>query len=179
MRLSRFPEFVRAAAPEDPTSAATYGASNVADRQSRIDTLSMKRCAARIVVVNAIIDLSARPFVDQGVITPRLGLGPEVVYMRGPGADRDLFVTGNVTYDVVSLRPRPLLVVPYVVVGGGFFRHTDRFRSGPFTSYEGAFTGGGGLRVWVSDRVYVAGEARVGWELHTRYTAQVGLRLGR
>jgi hypothetical protein len=112
-------------------------------------------------------------------ITPRLGLGPEVTYMRGPGTDRDLFVTGNVTYDFVSWRPRAPLLVPYVVGGGGFFRHAERFGSQTFTSYEGAFTGGGGLRVWVSERVSVAGEARLGWELHARYTAQVGLRLGR
>ena len=48
-----------------------------------------------------------------------------------------------------------------------------------FASNEGAFTAGGGARVWVTPRVYVGGEARVGWELHTRLTGTVGVQLGR
>jgi len=104
-----------------------------------------------------------------------------VIYMAGPGMDRDLFVTGNVTYDFVGPRRagRRDLVVPYVVAGGGFFRHTDRFGSRGSAATESAVTGGGGARIWVSDRVYIGGEARFGWEPHTRYTATVGVRLGR
>jgi hypothetical protein len=111
-------------------------------------------------------------------LTPRLAIGPEVIYMVGPGSDRDLFVTGNVTYDFVGPRRAGRdRVVPYVVAGAGFFRHTSRFGPRGFATTEGAFTGGGGARVWVSDRVYVGGEARFGWEPHTRYTATMGVRL--
>src|SRR5689334_23637562 len=35
-------------------------------------------------------------------VTPRLSIGPEITYMKGPGSDRDLFVTGNVTWDLVT-----------------------------------------------------------------------------
>ena len=113
-------------------------------------------------------------------VTPRVSLGPEVVYMVGPRSDRDLFVTGNVTWDLMaSGGPRAGLVVPYVVAGAGFFRHFDRFGALSFASNEGTFTAGGGARVWVTPRIYVGGEARFGWELHTRVAGTVGVQLGR
>ena len=113
-------------------------------------------------------------------LTPRLSVGPEITYMVGPGSDRDLFVTGNVTWDLVSRgAPRPGLVVPYVTGGAGLYRHSDRFGPMSFSSNEGTFTGGGGARVWVTKRVYVGAEARLGWELHTRLAGTVGIQLGR
>ncbi|HEV8393323.1 MAG TPA: hypothetical protein VGQ37_03570 [Vicinamibacterales bacterium] len=112
-------------------------------------------------------------------VTPRVSIGPEVTYMRGPGSDRDLFVTGNVAWDLVSRSAqRPGLVVPYVLGGAGFFRHSDRFGPLTFASNEGTFTAGGGARVWVTQRVYIGGEARFGWELHTRVAGTVGVQLG-
>ena len=102
-------------------------------------------------------------------LTPRVGVGPEVVYMRGPRDDRDLMLTGNLTFDFLPDRR----VTPFAVIGGGWLRHSDRF--GP--SNEGAFTAGVGLRANISDRWYVGGEARLGWELHTRVTGIVGIRL--
>jgi hypothetical protein len=113
-------------------------------------------------------------------ITPRIGVGPEFVYMSGPGSDRDLMLTGNVTFDILAPTTSGMhRANPFVVLGGGIFQHRERFESGEFTSTEGAFTGGGGVRLWLNDRVYVAPELRIGWELHTRATLAVGVRLGR
>jgi hypothetical protein len=107
----------------------------------------------------------------------RLSVGPEIVYARGPAGDRDLFVLGSLWIDLVpDAADRP--VVPYVVMGGGYMRHSDRFQSGTFTTGEGSFTAGGGARAALSDRVYVGGDVRIGWELHLRATAHVGVRLG-
>ena len=105
-------------------------------------------------------------------LLPRISVGPEVQYMVGPGDDRDLILTGNVTVDVLSPDRR---ATPFFVAGGGLFRHSDRFGS----SSEGAFTAGGGVRAWLSDRVYVAGEFRIGWELHYRVTGTVGVALSK
>ena len=110
-------------------------------------------------------------------LTPRLALGPEVVYMPGPNDDRDFMLTGNLTFDL--LRPGttgPPRLNPYVVAGGGLFQHRDDLRGGTFTSNEAAFTVGGGLRVFLTDRVYIAPEVRVGWELHLRTTVAMGFR---
>jgi len=111
-------------------------------------------------------------------LTPRLSVGPEITYMVGPGSDRDLFVTGNLTWDLFRGAARPGLVVPYVVGGAGFFRHSNRFGPDTFASNEGTFTGGGGARIWVTRRVYVGAEARLGWELHSRLAGTVGVRFG-
>jgi hypothetical protein len=112
-------------------------------------------------------------------LTPRISVGPEITYMRGPNTDRDWFFLGNFTWDV--RRPqagRPPRVSPFLIAGGGFFTHSDRFPSGTFTSSEGAFAAGGGTRVHVNDRVYVMGDFRIGWELHYRVTGGIGVRVG-
>jgi hypothetical protein len=106
-------------------------------------------------------------------ILDRLSVGPEVVYMVGPGDDRDLFLLGSIWFDFVPTTPRTI-VVPYLVAGGGYMRHRDVFRTGVFASGEGSFTAGGGARVHLNDRVYVGGDVRIGWELHLRTTAHVG-----
>jgi hypothetical protein len=105
----------------------------------------------------------------------RLSVGPEIVYMRGPRTDRDVFVLGSLWIDLRRERPGAQ-AVPYVVVGGGIMRHSDDFAFGTYTTSEGSFTAGGGIRVHATDRVYVGGDVRLGWELHLRATAHVGVR---
>jgi hypothetical protein len=130
-------------------------------------------------------------FADDGVVSesvvggavrfyllPRLSVGPEVVYIHGDNHSH-FVATGNVTWDL--LRPtnsRPASITPFFVVGGGVFQTRERFSSGAFTSSEGAFTAGGGIRAVVGDRVTIGADVRVGWELHLRINALVGLRLG-
>lgn len=106
-------------------------------------------------------------------LTPRLTIGPEVTYMVGPRSDRDLVVTGNLWVDLIAPdRSEPVRVVPFLVVGGGIFTHSER----GYSSTEASITGGGGLRVWITDQVYVAPEFRVGWEPHARAMVSIGLR---
>ena len=110
----------------------------------------------------------------------RVSIGPELQYMVGPGSDRDLIVTGNVVVDVLAPTiDRPRRTTPYVVAGGGLFRHSDRFGNETFASTEGAFTAGVGIRGWASDRVFLALDARLGWEPHLRLAGSVGVALGR
>lgn len=126
-------------------------------------------------------------FADEGVIHhtlvgvgaryylwPRVSVGPELQWMVGPGQDRDLVLTGNLVLDALGPRSgRPRRVTPYLVLGGGLFHHSDQFGG----STEGAFTAGPGLRARVSDRVFVAADARIGWELHLRLAAVAGVAL--
>jgi hypothetical protein len=107
-------------------------------------------------------------------LTPRLAVGPELVFMHGPGSDRDLLLNGTLTYDFI--RPRRGAVSPYVAAGAGLFSHSDDFGSVTYTSREGSFTGGGGVRVWITDRVYAAGDFRIGWEPHLRGAGVVGVK---
>jgi hypothetical protein len=124
-------------------------------------------------------------FVDHAVfgasgrihLSRRISIGPEVVFMRGPRFDRDLFVTGNLTFDFLTppFEARKGTVNAFLVTGAGLMRHSDRFGPTTFTSSEGAVTGGGGARVWLTDRVYALGEFRLGWEPHYRVTGGVGV----
>jgi hypothetical protein len=109
-------------------------------------------------------------------VRPQLSVGPEVVYIDADNHNH-LTVTGNVTWDVVSPMNTGRLT-PFLVAGAGLFRTRESFFSGTFTSSEGAFTAGGGVRAPISDRVTVGIDARVGWELHIRVNGLIGLRLG-
>jgi hypothetical protein len=112
-------------------------------------------------------------------LSPRVSVGPEAVYMIGPGEDRDLFLTGNVWFDFFRPTGNTLRrVTPYLIAGAGLMRHTDEFFR-DFTSNEWAFTGGVGVRIAITDRWYIAPEGRLGWETHSRLTASVGYTFGR
>jgi hypothetical protein len=125
------------------------------------------------IVHHALGGLGARYY-----LTPRLSVGPELQYMVGPGDDTDLLGTLNLVVDVLAPRfGRPRRTTPYMVVGSGFFRHTGRFLTGTYSTYEGAYTAGVGVRTWASERVFLAADARLGWEPHIRIAATVGIAL--
>jgi hypothetical protein len=108
-------------------------------------------------------------------LRPRLAIGPELIYFRGPRDDRDLVLTGNLTLDFLdSAHP----VTPFVVGGGGFFCHRDKFGGTSFTSTEGSFTAGAGVRISIGRQFYVAPEFRIGWEPHVRMSVAAGWRSG-
>lgn len=131
-------------------------------------------------------------FADDGVVSeavvggaarwyalPRLGLGPEVVYIQGNNHSH-LMATVNLTFDLLSpvdRRPRP--VTPFLVAGAGLFETRESFFNETFSSGEGTFTMGGGVRAVVADRVTVGVDARIGWELHLRVSGLVGVQFGR
>jgi hypothetical protein len=131
-------------------------------------------------------------FADDGIVSEsliggaarwyllaRISLGPEIAYIHGANHSH-LMITGNLTCDLLSpTNRRPRQVNPFVVAGGGLFQTRERFFNETFTSSEGAFTAGGGVRTLVGDRVTIGVEARVGWELHLRINGLVGLQLGR
>jgi len=140
------------------------------------------------------VDLTAGwvGFADDGIVSeglvasavrwyllPRVSVGPELVYMHGAHHSH-LVVTGNVTWDVLApMNRRPHRATPFLVAGGGVFQTREHFFDGTYTSSEGAFTAGGGVRAFVGDRVTVGLEVRLGWEPHVRINGLVGLQLGR
>ena len=105
-------------------------------------------------------------------LTPKVSVGPEFVFMRGPDDDRDIFLTGKVIVDFMPDR----FVSPYFVADGGAMLHGDRFFSGPYWSSEGALSAGGGVRIDVTPRLSIAPELRIGWEPHIRIGARVTWR---
>ena len=113
-------------------------------------------------------------------LTPRVSVGPEISYVSGDNHSH-FILTGNVTFDLVQpTGGRPRVVTPFVTLGAGLFRTSEVFPDiETFTSTEGAFTAGGGVRTLIGRRVFVGAEARVGWELHVRLNALIGIQFGR
>lgn len=131
-------------------------------------------------------------FADDGVVTegfvggagrfylsPRVSVGPEIAFISGENHSH-LMLTGNATFDFLGpINGQPRAVTPFAVVGGGLFRTSEEFPGGEtFTSNEGAFTAGGGVRALVGERVVAGVEARIGWETHIRFNGFIGVRFG-
>jgi hypothetical protein len=127
------------------------------------------------IVPEAFLGGAARLYV-----TPRVSIGPEVSYVAGDNHSH-LILTGNMWFDLLKpLSGRQRRVTPFIAIGAGVFQsRQDLFGGGTFTSNEGAFTAGGGVRGLVGDRVTVGAEARLGWETHLRVNGSIGVRLGR
>jgi hypothetical protein len=131
-------------------------------------------------------------FADDGIVNegfaganvrfyllPRISAGPELAYVSG-NRHSHLMLTGNLTCDLVApVNGKARSVTPFIVVGGGLFQTRENFFNGPYTSHDGAFTAGGGVRGALGDRLTVGFETRIGWELHIRANGFVGVRLGR
>ena len=118
-------------------------------------------------------------------VTPRLAIGPEVAYLSGEFdalEASNLTVTANMTFDIVRDDGRRR-IVPYFAAGGGYLRQKTLVGGGPgstelvpFTSGEGTVSGGLGVRIALSSRVFIAPEFRLGWEPESRIAVTIGIR---
>jgi len=132
-------------------------------------------------------------FADDGIVSEilfggearwylgrRIAIGPEVAYIGGENHSH-FVLTGNLTFDLrapIDGRPRP--ITPFIVVGGGLFQTHESFPTGgSFTSSEGAFTVGGGVRAQLGETMTAGVDVRMGWEPHIRVNGFIGFRLGR
>ena len=116
-------------------------------------------------------------------ITRRLSVEPEFLYMRHDAHDQDYIFQPNLAFDITNPSGR---VVPYVIGGAGVLHHRARFVGTdlstfpprPFDVTRSSTTwtasAGAGVKVFVTDRVFIAPEARLGWEPVLRATISVG-----
>ena len=109
-------------------------------------------------------------------LSPRVSVGPEILWIDGSNHSH-LALTGNVTFDLLGpTNGHPARVTPFIVLGAGMFQTSESFVNDDFTSTEGAFTAGGGIRATPTDRITVGVDARVGWETHIRVSGFIGVR---
>jgi hypothetical protein len=104
-------------------------------------------------------------------LSRRVSVQPEFQYLTrsngSSGKHNDLVLVGNVAFDFTSPGSR---VVPYVVGGPGVMHTSESL----FSTTEWFVSGGGGVKIFLADRWYVAPEFRVGWEPHVRFSVGVG-----
>lgn len=115
-------------------------------------------------------------------ITRRFSIEPEVMYMQRGEHDRDWVFTPHVAFDLLGSSGR---VVPYLIAGVGVEHHQDQFtfvdvfngnrivtRRVSANGVSGNF--GGGVKLFLTDRLFVAPDVRVGHEPSFRATVSVG-----
>lgn len=118
-------------------------------------------------------------------VTKRLSFEPEYLYMRRGEDDQDHYVQANVAYDFTDPTKR---VVAYGIAGAGVLSNKGRVVRGDFFTgatriEEISFTtwtvsAGGGLKIFVTDRLFISPELRLGREPNVRATINVGYVFG-
>lgn len=118
-------------------------------------------------------------------VTKRLSIEPEYLYMHYSENDQDQIVQPNVAFDFTDPTKR---VVAYGIAGAGALYHKGRFFSDdPVTRARRVFdnsvttwtvSAGAGLKIFVTKRLFVSPEVRVGREPTLRATINVGYVFG-
>lgn len=102
----------------------------------------------------------------------RLSFGLELQRQVGDAPSPHLFPTLTATVDLREARLGARgHVQPFLTASAGFIGHSNEFDSSGWP----ALAGGGGLRVWLSRRLYVTTSVRAGLPRHTRVAAGVGV----
>ena len=97
-----------------------------------------------------------------------LRAGTEVLYHVGPGQDRDISFLPTLSYEFRRLKR----VAPFVSAGYGVLRHSGGARwSNSLTVGLGA-----GVKIALSERLFIAPEIRSGWEPVARAMVSIGYR---
>jgi hypothetical protein len=124
-------------------------------------------------IVKTYLDEPAQPAAGVGfriALTPRLSFEPEVLRVTGQRF-QNWHILGNVTYSL----SRSVGVIPYVVFGIGLNRELDTAINYRFTQKE--LNGGFGVRIPLSDRVFISPEGRLGLTTLPRLTVALGVKL--
>ena len=114
-------------------------------------------------------------------VTKRLSIEPEYLYLRHSDNDQDQLVQPNVAFDFTDPTKR---LVAYGIAGAGVLHHKGRFSGNDFVTgaprvFDTSFTtwtasAGGGLKIFLTNRLFVSPEFRVGREPTLRATINVG-----
>ena len=113
--------------------------------------------------------------------TRRISIEPEFLYMRHSQNDQDYLGQVSVAYDLTDPTKR---FVPYAVGGIGALHHRGQFFGQDFvtgqprvfdTSYTSAAVSAGvGVKLFLTKRLFIAPEGRVGWQPSLRGTISIG-----
>jgi hypothetical protein len=114
-------------------------------------------------------------------VTKRLSIEPEYLYLRRSKDDQDNLVQMNVAYDFTDPTKR---FVPYGIAGAGVLHNRGRVFGSDFVTgtpfvREISFTtwtvsAGGGVKIFLTKRLFVSPELRLGREPTVRASINVG-----
>lgn len=115
-------------------------------------------------------------------VTRRVSVEPEFLYMRNSPEDQDYLAQVGAAYDLTDPTKR---IVPYVIAGIGVLHHRGRFfgvdvfGTGQPRVFDTSFTApaasaGAGVKIFLTKRLFIAPEARVGRQPSVRATISIG-----
>jgi hypothetical protein len=91
--------------------------------------------------------------------------------MRHGDNDQDHIIQPNIAYDFTDPTKR---VVAYGIAGAGVLYHKDSLFGRERSSSTWTASAGGGLKIFLTNRLFISPELRVGWEPLVRATINVG-----
>jgi hypothetical protein len=114
-------------------------------------------------------------------VTRRVSIEPEFLYMRNSPNDEDYLIQPSVAYDLTDPTDR---VVPYLIAGVGVLHHRGRFFGVDFDTrqprvFDSSYTAlagsaGAGVKLFLTKRLFIAPEGRVGHQPSLRGTISIG-----
>ena len=114
-------------------------------------------------------------------VTERLSIEPEYLYMRHSDDDQDHLVQPNIAVDITDPTKR---FVAYAIAGAGLLHHKGRFVRSDFVTGAPSVvevstntwtaSAGGGVKIFLTNRLFASPEFRVGREPTVRATVNVG-----
>jgi hypothetical protein len=131
--------------------------------------------------VRAVVGYSSFPddgphhFVSGGSVrlyfTQRLAFEPEFLSMYHSREDLDLHLVPNLVFDFTRRESR---LKPYLIGGVGIQWHRGLTGAGYYWSRSATANIGVGSKIFLTERLYVAPEVRLGWEPILRIAGSVG-----
>jgi hypothetical protein len=154
------------------------------------DEFTPRKAEAKVIFGGAAFDEDNEHKLVGGAvrayITKRISIEPEYLYLRDSARDQDHLVQANVAYDFATDRTQRL--VAYVIGGVGVLHHEGNFVSNDIVTgaprvFDTSFTtwsasAGVGAKVFVTKRLFVSPEFRLGREPLIRATISVGYAFG-
>jgi len=151
--------------------------------------LTRPKVEGKVIFGSAVFDEDLEHTLVGGAVrayvTKRLSIEPEYLYLRRSKDDQDHLVQMNVAFDFTDPRKR---LVPYVIGGAGVLHNRGRVFGSDFVTgapfvREISFTtwtasAGGGVKIFLTNRLFVSPELRLGREPTFRATINVGYVFG-
>ena len=102
-----------------------------------------------------------------------LWIEPQFVSMNGPGQDRDYVFAGGIGFNIAEDKWADL----YIIVSAGILHHRNQFFDSPaFSGTDWTANGGLGVKLKISDRLFIAPEFRMGFEPFFLATVGIGYK---
>lgn len=108
-------------------------------------------------------------------VTKRLSIEPEYLYLRNGENDQDHIGQANVAYDFTDPTKRAVF---YGIAGVGLLHHESTFFGTDRNFNTWTASVGGGLKIFLTKKLFVSPELRLGREPTVRATINVGYVFG-